>query len=51
MQGDQQKELLLRKPKLKELPKKSNAPNIPNAPQPEDNQPPPAEGELENTNE
>jgi len=46
-QGNEQKELLLRKPKLKDLSKK---PNIPNAPHPEDNQPP-AEGELENTNE
>jgi hypothetical protein len=50
-QGNEQKELLLRKPKLKDLSKKPNQPNIPNAPQPEDNQPPPAEGELENTNE
>jgi hypothetical protein len=54
MQGTQQKELLLRKPKLKDssrLPHQPNIPNIPNAPQPEDNQPPPAEGELDNTNE
>ena len=50
-QGNEQKELLLRKPKLKDLSKKPNQPNIPNAPQPEDNQPPPPEGELENTNE
>ncbi len=50
-QGNEQKELLLRKPKLKDLSKKPDQPNIPNAPQPEDNQPPPAEGELENTNE
>jgi len=50
-QGNGQKELLLRKPKLKELSKKPTIPNVPNAPQPEDNQPPPAEGELENTNE
>ncbi|MDD1628588.1 MAG: hypothetical protein LUQ26_14120 [Methylococcaceae bacterium] len=50
-QGNEQKELLLRKPKLKDLSKKPNQPNIPNTPQSEDNQPPPAEGELENTNE
>ena len=49
-QGAQQKELLLRKPKLKELSKKPNVPNMPNSPQPE-NSAPPAEGELENTNE
>ncbi|UOA09664.1 hypothetical protein [Methylobacter sp. S3L5C] len=47
-QGNEQKELLLRKPKLKDLSKK---PNQPNATQPEDSQPQPAEGELENTNE
>lgn len=57
-QGAQEKELLLRKPKLKDLSRKPNQPNLPNvpnqpnAPQPEDNQPPPpAEGEPENTNE
>ena len=33
-QGDQQKDLLLRKPKLKELSKKLRVPNIPNSPQP-----------------
>jgi hypothetical protein len=49
-QGNEQKELLLRKPKLKEKSNKPNVPNIPNAPQPEDSAPP-AEGELENTNE
>jgi hypothetical protein len=49
-QGNEQKELLLRKSKLKEKSNKPNVPNIPNAPQPEDS-PPPAEGELENTNE
>ncbi len=47
-QGNEQKELLLRKPKLKDLSKK---PNQPNTTQPEDSQPQPAEGELENTNE
>jgi hypothetical protein len=46
-QGVQQKELLLRKPKLKELPKQTNRPNRPHVP----NSPPPAEGEPENTNE
>ncbi len=51
-QGTQEKELLLRKPKLKDLSRKLNQPNQPNVPQPEDNQPPfPAEGEPENTNE
>jgi hypothetical protein len=40
-QGAQQKELLLRKPKLKELSKQPNRPNSL----------PPAEGNLENTNE
>ena len=49
-QGDQQKELLLRKPKLKVLSKKSNEPIIPNSPQPEVS-PQPAEGEIENNNE
>ena len=49
-QGSQQKELLLRKPKLKELPNKSRAPNMPNIPQPEVS-PQPAEGEFENNNE
>ncbi|MDD1628680.1 MAG: hypothetical protein LUQ26_14620 [Methylococcaceae bacterium] len=48
-QGNQQKELLLRKPKLKELPKRSNVPNIPNSPQPEVS-PPPEEGDFENSN-
>lgn len=43
-QGAQQKELLLRKPKLKDLSKQPNRPNVPNSP-------PPAEGNLENTNE
>jgi hypothetical protein len=55
-QGDQQKELLLRKPKLKELPNKSRVPNMPNVPQPEvspqpEVNPQPAEGEFENNNE
>ena len=58
-QGAQEKELLLRKPKSKDLSRKPNQPNLPNvpnqpnAPQPEeDNQPPPpAEGEIESTNE
>jgi len=62
-QGNQQKELLLRKPKLKELPlpKKPNVPNIPNSPQPEvspplegipipEDTPPPEEGDFENSN-
>lgn len=48
-QGSQQKNLLLRKPKLKNLPK-LNTPNIPNSPQPEVS-PKPAEGEFENNNE
>lgn len=44
-QGTQQKELLLRKPKLKELsPQRPNVPNVRNSP-------PPGEGEIENTNE
>jgi hypothetical protein len=50
-QGNEQKELLLRKPTLKDLSKKSNQPNMPNVPQPEDSQPQPAEGEIENINE
>jgi hypothetical protein len=52
-QGNQQKELLLRKPKLKDLTKKSNVPNMPNMPEmPEiPNSPQPAEGEIENNNE
>jgi hypothetical protein len=52
-QGNQQKELLLRKPKLKDLSKRQNVPNVPNqpnVPEPEIS-PPPAEGELENNNE
>ena len=49
-QGSQQKELLLRKPKLKEVPNKSRAPNMPSIPQPEVNSQP-AEGEFENNNE
>ena len=40
-QGNQQKELMLRKPKLKEWPKKANVPKTPNSP-------PPAEGDFEN---
>jgi len=53
-QGTQQKELLLRKPKLKELPKKPNVPNKPNSPQPEnvpqpEDIPQPEEGDFENT--
>ena len=58
--GDQQKELLLRKPKLKELPKNLNAPNTPMpniAPPPEasnpfnaPNSPQPAVGGFENIN-
>jgi hypothetical protein len=47
-QGNQQKVLLLRKPKLKELPKRSNVPNIPNRPRPEVS--PPEEGDFENSN-
>ena len=55
-QGDQQKELLLRKPKLRDLSKKSkipDMPNIPNIPNIPDipNSPQPAEGEFENNNE
>lgn len=55
-QGEQQKELLLRKPKLKEAPKKANVPNGSNNPQPEFSPPPeinvpPAEGEPEKPNE
>ena len=54
-QGNQQKELLLRKPKLKELPKQLNVPNNPSNPQPNSPQPEvnaqPAEGELEKPNE
>ena len=64
-QGGQQKELLLRKPKLKELPMKPVLPNMPVIPQPGISPPPPppdvitqpeispqpAEGEFENNNE
>jgi hypothetical protein len=58
-QGDQQKELLLRKPKLKNLtnmsnmPKSPNVPNISNSPNVPNisNSPQPAEGEFENSNE
>ncbi len=62
-QGNQQKELLLRKPKSKELPRNANIPkipnapnmpNIPNIPQPTEGVPDipqPAEGEFENNNE
>ena len=55
-QGEQQKELLLRKPKLKELPKKSNVPNKTNSPQPEvipqsEVSPQPEEGDFENNND
>ena len=46
-QGDQQKDLLLRKPKLKELSKKLRVPNIPNSTPPEVS-PQPSEGEFEN---
>ena len=49
-QGAQQKELPLRKIKVKDLSKKPNNPNIPAVPQPEEN-PVPAEGEIETTNE
>jgi len=49
-QGSQQKELLLRKPKLKDLSKKPKVPNIPNIPD-IPNSPQPAEGEFENNNE
>ena len=41
MQGDQQKELLLRKPKLKGLSKKSKVPDMPNIHQPVEGVPPP----------
>jgi hypothetical protein len=62
-QGSQQKDLLLRKPKSKELSRKTNIPkipnapnmpNIPNIPQPTEGIPDisqPAEGEFENNNE
>ena len=62
-QGNQDKELLLRKPKAKELPEAAkrsripnapNMPNIPNSPQPSEGTPDipqPAEGEFENNNE
>ena len=62
-QGNQQKELLLRKPKSKELPKNPNIPktpnapnmpNTPNIPQPTEGVPDipqPEEGEFENTDE
>jgi hypothetical protein len=62
-QGTQQKDLLLRKPKSKELSKKTNTPkivnapnmpNTPNFPQPTEgipDIPQPAEGEFENNNE
>jgi hypothetical protein len=62
-QGSQQKDLLLRKPKSKELSRKANIPkipnapnmpNIPNIPQPTEgipDIPQPAEGEFENNNE
>jgi hypothetical protein len=60
-QGAQQKELLLRKPKLKDSSKRPNVPNQPNnvpqpeispPPQPEISPPPPADGEFEeNINE
>ena len=52
-QGSQQKELLLRKPKSKDLSKKANVPRIPNAPNMPNipNIPQPAEGEFENSNE
>jgi predicted phage tail protein len=52
-QGAQQKELLLRKPKLKDSSKRPNVPNQPNnVPQPEISPPPPADGEFEeNINE
>ena len=43
-QGNQHKELLLRKPKLKESPKKSNVPGVNNIPQPGQGIPPPEEG-------
>jgi len=62
-QGSQRKDLLLRKPKSKELSRKANIPkipnapnmpNIPNIPQPTEGIPDisqPAEGEFENNNE
>ena len=53
-QGDQQKELLLRKVKVKDPSRKIDVPNRFNAPQPEEAQmlpPIPAQGELENTHE
>jgi len=58
-QGAQQKELLLRKPKLKDSSKRPNVPNQPNFPQPEispppqpEISPPPTDGEFEdNINE
>jgi hypothetical protein len=62
-QGSQQKDLLLRKPKSKELSRKTkmpktpnapNMPNIPNFPQPTEgipDIPQPAEGEFENNDE
>jgi hypothetical protein len=51
-QGDQKKELLLRKAKVKvkDLSKKMNIPGKPNLPKPEDAQIP-LQGELENTHE
>ena len=49
-QGDQQKELLLRKVKVKDSSKKMNVPNKFNVPKPEDVQMP-VQGELENTHE
>jgi len=49
-QGAQQKELPLRKIKLKDPAKKTNDPNIPVDPQPQENQAP-TEGEIETTNE
>ncbi len=62
-QGNQNKELLLRKPKPKELPMTAktsripnapNVPNMPNSPQPSEGTPDmtqPAEGEFENNDE
>ena len=49
-QGAQQKELPLRKIKLKNPAQKANDPNIPVDPQPQENQAP-TEGEIETTNE
>ena len=49
-QGTQQKELPLRKIKLKNPAQKANDPNIPVDPQPQENQEP-TEGEIETTNE